>query len=165
MLSGTLFNSNKFHPLKKSLLHNVDTIKKTPANKNNFTFQQIITFFIGYFPSPSVCHKSLMFCWKLLRTINYSLKQEKLIITFFQEKNEKMWICYNWYTGVGKSHATSLVYCVLHTCMLVIGCHGNALFKLFHYHLQHHCRPCNVRQPMKFGTKKNEENSRMRILG
>ncbi len=49
----------------------------------------ITTFFTGYFPSPSVSHKNLRFCWKLLRIIIYSLELEKLIITFFREKNEK----------------------------------------------------------------------------
>ncbi len=43
----------------------------------------ITTFFIEYFPSPSVCHKNLRFCWKLLRTIIYSLELEKLIISCF----------------------------------------------------------------------------------
>ncbi len=52
-------------------------------------------FFTRYFPSTSVCHTNSRFCWKLLRTIIHSLDLEKLIITFFQEKNEKMWICYN----------------------------------------------------------------------
>ncbi len=55
----------------------------------------ITTFFIGYFPSPFVCHKNLRFYWKLLWTIIYSLKLEKLKITFFsRKKKEKMWICY-----------------------------------------------------------------------
>ncbi len=49
----------------------------------------IITFFTRCFPSPSVCHKNLRFCWKLLRTIIYSLELEKLTITFFQEKMKK----------------------------------------------------------------------------
>ncbi len=29
----------------------------------------ITTSFTGYFPSPSVCHKNLRFCWKLLQSI------------------------------------------------------------------------------------------------
>ncbi len=48
------------------------------------------TFFTRYFPFPSFYHKNLRFYLKLLRTIIYSLELEKLIITFFQEKNEKM---------------------------------------------------------------------------
>ncbi len=48
-------------------------------------------------------------------------------------------LSHHWYTRVGKSHTTNLVYCALHVCMLVVSCHGNVLFKLFHYHLQHHC--------------------------
>ncbi len=49
--------------------------------------EKVITIFITrYFPSPSVCHKNLKFCWKLLQTIIYSLELEKLIITFFQGK-------------------------------------------------------------------------------
>ncbi len=47
------------------------------------------TFFTEYFPSRSVCYKNLRFCWKLLRTIICPLELQKLIITFFQEKNEK----------------------------------------------------------------------------
>ncbi len=43
-------------------------------------------FFTRYFSSPSVCHKNLRFCWKLLWTIIYSLELEKLIITFFRKK-------------------------------------------------------------------------------
>ncbi len=39
-LLGTLLNSNKFHPLKKSPLHNVDTFKKHLQIKYNFTFRQ-----------------------------------------------------------------------------------------------------------------------------
>ncbi len=49
----------------------------------------ITTFFNGYFPSPSVYHKNLRFCWRLLRTIMYSLELEKLIITFFRKKMKK----------------------------------------------------------------------------
>ncbi len=44
------------------------------------------TFFTGYFPFPSFCHKNLRFRWKLLWTIIYSLELEKLIITFFGRK-------------------------------------------------------------------------------
>ncbi len=35
----------------------------------------ITTFFTGYFPSTSICHKKLRFCWKLLWTIIYSVKR------------------------------------------------------------------------------------------
>ncbi len=49
----------------------------------------ITTFFSGYFPSPSICHKNFRFCWKLLWSIIYFLKLEKLRITFFQGKVEK----------------------------------------------------------------------------
>ncbi len=48
----------------------------------------ITTFFIEYFPSPSICHKTLRFSWKLLRTIIHSLELEKLIINFFMKKSE-----------------------------------------------------------------------------
>ncbi len=49
----------------------------------------ITTFFTRYFPSPSICHENLRFCWKLLRTIIYFLELEKLIITFFRKKMKK----------------------------------------------------------------------------
>ncbi len=88
MLSGTLLNSNKFHPLKKITIAQCWHFQKTPANKNKLTFQQMITLFIGYFPSPSVCHKNVRFCRKLLYTSIYSLKLAKLIF-FFQQKKWK----------------------------------------------------------------------------
>ncbi len=46
-------------------------------------------FFHQYFPSPSVCHKNLRFCWELLRTIIYSFELEKLIILFLGKKMKK----------------------------------------------------------------------------
>ncbi len=61
---------------------------------DNFLGLSKLTQIITY---SSICHKNLRFCWKLLRTIIYSLELEKLIITFFRKKFLKMWICYNRY--------------------------------------------------------------------
>ncbi len=75
---------NIFYPLNGSLkLIRIVTHFQTREHEKLIT-----TFFTGYFPSPSACHKNLRFCWKLLRTIIYPLEMEKLIITFFRKKCE-----------------------------------------------------------------------------
>ncbi len=67
--------------------------------RNNFynvIFNTLTTFFTGYFLSPSVCHKNLRFCWKLLRTNIYYLELEKLIIDISQSFSKKLCKHENW---------------------------------------------------------------------
>ncbi len=94
---------------------------------NTQTWKKLITtFFTGYFPSPSICHKNLKFCWKLLRTIIYSLELEKLIITFFRKKMEKCefvtadiyWKIYS-YTPIYRTHISCIYkFCASLLCYL-----------------------------------------------
>ncbi len=49
----------------------------------------ITTFFTRYFPSLSVCHKHLRFCWKLLQTIYLLSRTGKINYHFFSGKKWK----------------------------------------------------------------------------
>ncbi len=68
-------------------------------------------------------------------------------------------------TGVGKSRATNW-FTVYFTCACslsasMVTCYSSYFITIYSTTV----RLRNILQPMKFGTKKNEENSHMRILG
>ncbi len=95
-ISADYFFLNKHLSSPKHFLINDNFLDSSSKMTRIITYFQIskhekliTTFFTWYFPSPSICHENLRFRWKLLQTIIYSLKLEKLIITFFREKKWK----------------------------------------------------------------------------
>ncbi len=103
--------------------HNIDKYRYKKIF--NIPSLLITAFFTGYFPSPSICHKNLRFCWKSLQTIICSLKHEKLIISFFRKKNEKMRFCYNWYLSKNISIYTDISYTYIDI--------SNTIYRYFRY--------------------------------
>ncbi len=84
---GKSISTDYFTQINTYLLDGLSKLTRITTYFQTCKHEKLITtFFTRYFPSPSVCHKNITFCWKLLQTVIFSLELEILIIPFFRER-------------------------------------------------------------------------------